>query len=243
METKLLYMNDWDANTTAALVVDVVERDGKRAVILDRTVFYPQGGGQPADHGEIVGDTGVFRVNDVRFADGIVYHFGEFVSGSFGQGAAVTARIDTARRALLSRLHTAGHLIDVAMEQTGRGLSYSKAYHFPDNPYVEYVATMTPEECAAFQQELQINVDALVKENISVTSTLMARDELEKVCLHVPDYLPEGKPICVVSIGKLVSCPCGGTHVPIASAVGRIEIVKAKCKGGVVRVSYQVREI
>ncbi len=240
METELLYINNWDIAATTAQVVDVVERDGKRAVILDRTVFYPQGGGQPADHGEIIGDMGVFRVDDARFADGIVYHFGEFVSGSFGQGAAVTARIDTARRNLLSRLHTAGHLLDVAMENTGRSLTNGKGYHFPDHPYVEYVATMTPEECATFQQELQINVDALVKENIPVTSALMARDELEKVCLHVPDYLPAGKPVCVVHIGKFASCPCGGTHVSVSSAVGRVEVTKVKCKGGIVRVSYQV---
>ncbi|MCL5436441.1 MAG: hypothetical protein M1549_01015 [Candidatus Dependentiae bacterium] len=113
-----------------------------------------------------------------------------------------------------------------------------KGYHFPDHPYVEYLATMTPEECAVFQSQLQEGVHALVAAAIPITSALLAREELAQVCLHVPDYLPAGKPISVVSVGKLASCPCGGTHVAVSSAVGRIEVTKVKCKGGVVRVSY-----
>lgn len=240
METKLLYMDHWDVITAQAKILAIVEQDGQKALVLDQTIFYPQGGGQPADRGEIVGTSGLFQVAGVRFVDGVVYHFGEFAQGTCAVGEAVELKIDQQRRELLSRLHSAGHLIDVAMEQLGCHFVAGKGYHFADHPYVEYEANLTAEDCIGLQKELQVVLDDLVQSDIPITGVSMAREDLEKVCQHVPDYLPAGKPIHIVTIGNHTPCPCGGTHVRSSSLIGRIKISKIKSKGGVLRVSYQL---
>lgn len=243
METKLLYMDDWNIITAQAKLLELVNRDNRSALVLDQTIFYPQGGGQPADHGEIVGKTGVFKVADTRFSDGNVYHFGEFVQGALKAGDLVTLNIDRTRRTLLSRLHTAGHLIDVAMENLKKIFKPTKAYHFTEGPYVEYEATLTPEECGALQELLQSEITRLLATSAPVTGRSMTREALEGICSHVPDYLPAGKPIRVVTIGNFVPCPCGGTHVASLSELGQVVITKIKSKGGILRVSYQISEI
>lgn len=241
MSTELLYMDDWTLCQEKANVVDIVEREGKTALILDRTIFYPQGGGQPADRGEIISsEHGTFKVSDVRFFDGIAYHFGEFVEKPFRVGEKVELNVDCTRRELLSKLHSAGHLIDVAIEKMGHSFPYGKACHFPEGSYVEYQAMLTPEECVAFHEGLQRELNNLVAQNIPITGVAMMKEELAKICPHVPDYLPAGKPVRVVSVGDLMSCPCGGTHASSSGAIGQIIITKVKCKGGMLKVSYQL---
>ncbi|HBL98992.1 TPA: hypothetical protein DDZ86_05115 [Candidatus Dependentiae bacterium] len=239
--TKLLYLEDNFCFTGFATILEVVLRDGIQAVVLDQTIFYPQGGGQPADHGEIVGPNGRFAVTDVRFVDGIVNHSGEYADGVLEAGNRVELFVDVKRREFLSKLHTAGHLIDVAMERLDLHLPSAKGYHFPDNPYVEYEGSFTSDECAALQPRLQQEVNRLVEENIPVTYRMAKREELDAICIHVPTYLPEGKPIRVVSIGTLATCPCGGTHVASSAEVGFIEIRKLKSKGLNLRVSYVLK--
>lgn len=236
--TKLLYLEKSSQYTSSAQILEVAVRDGKQALALDQTIFYPQGGGQPADHGEIVCASGRFMVTDVRFVDGVVYHSGSFVQGICFVGNDVELFVDIPRREFLSRLHTSGHLIDVAMEQLGLHLVPTKGYHFPDNPYVEYEGSYTSDECMVLQERLQNEVNRLIQENISVAYRMAQREELEAICIHVPDYLPAGKPIRVVSIGSLATCPCGGTHVASLAQLGAVEIRKVKCKGGILRVSY-----
>lgn len=238
VSTKLLYLEQNFLYKVSAQVLAITERDDKKALVLDQTIFYPQGGGQPADHGEIICPQGRFAVTDVRFVEGVVYHFGSFTQGSCSVGDNVELQIDVPRRELLSRLHTAGHLVDVAMERIGLQLMPTKAYHFPDNPYVEYQGVLTPEQCADVQQKLQTAVDALIKEDLPVTHRLAHKDELAAICSHVPEHFPEGKPVRVVTISNFAACPCGGTHVASSTQLGKLEIRKIKSKGGVVRVSY-----
>ncbi len=101
---------------------------------MDGTIFYPQGGGQPYDQGVIESAKGKFLVEEVRFVDGIVKHIGMFERGSFEKGDEVTCHVDKARRDLHSRLHSAGHIVDMGMTELGLGWIPGKGYHFPDGP-------------------------------------------------------------------------------------------------------------
>lgn len=84
-QTKLLYLEDFNLLQSEAVVTDI-SRDGERdIVVLDQTVFYPQGGGQPYDRGTIESPSKKFIIEEVRFADGIVKHIGKFEQGSFNQ--------------------------------------------------------------------------------------------------------------------------------------------------------------
>ena len=103
--TKLLYLEDFTLLVYDARVIEVYNEEKREVVMLDQTIFYPQGGGQPYDQGTIESASEKFLVEEVRFVDGMVKHIGKFESGRFSAGEIVTCNVDPARRTLNSRLH------------------------------------------------------------------------------------------------------------------------------------------
>jgi Ser-tRNA(Ala) deacylase AlaX len=238
--TTLSYLNDATVQTFSATVVRVEVLDGRTALVLDQTHFYPQGGGQPADHGSIAGAGGTFNVTDVRFVDGDVLHFGTFAAGPLEAGATVTGTIDSDRRDLHARLHSAGHVIDFAVRALGLSWIPTKGYHFPEGPYVEYTGAFEAAEREALLTRLTEACAALITADLPVTVRLLPAAELSTLCDFVPDNLPTEKPTRVVLFGER-GLPCGGTHVTHLGAVGPITIRKVKAeRGGAVRIGYDV---
>ena len=116
--TKLNYLDNTYLFESEAIFIEIKENEKGKAVILDETIFYPQGGGQPADRGEIVSGDNIFAVSDVRLDEtGTVGHFGEFKQGEFKQDDKVDLKIDKDRRILNAKLHSAGHLLDCAVSK------------------------------------------------------------------------------------------------------------------------------
>ncbi|KAK9664256.1 hypothetical protein RND81_14G029100 [Saponaria officinalis] len=144
--TKLeYYHNMWKFDSEAIFLSFLQGEDCRQALILDYTIFHPQGGGQPSDIGFISVSDSAFRfvVEDVRSIDGIVYHYGHVENLEGGlepewkieKGTRVHLHVDESRRNLNSRLHSAGHLLDISIRNVGLGhLVPGKAYHFPDGP-------------------------------------------------------------------------------------------------------------
>ncbi len=98
------------------LAIETLE-NGRYRVVLDQTIFYPQGGGQPYDQGTITTqDSGaLFDVHEVRFDNGVVYHIGEFKTGSFAIQQKVNLAVYQARRSLHNKYHAGGNLCYIAM--------------------------------------------------------------------------------------------------------------------------------
>ena len=122
--THLLYLDDTYLFKSTATVLEIKTlEDGRTAVILNQTIFYPQGGGQPCDTGIIsTGVKHVFIATDVRLdASGIVNHIGRFEHAIFTPGQQVGLEIDQAQRILHAKLHSAGHLLDTVLS---RNLAY-----------------------------------------------------------------------------------------------------------------------
>ena len=142
METKLLYLEDFTRLECDAKIVERSQENGKEILILDATVFYPQGGGQPYDTGVIESASGRFLVEEVRFMDGAVRHIGHFEWGELVIGDTVQCHVDAERRLLHSRIHSAGHLVDLAVAELGLPWTPGKGYHFPQGPYVEYAGNL-----------------------------------------------------------------------------------------------------
>ena len=131
--TRLDYFENTYCFSSSAILLEILSlEDGKIALVLDATIFYPQGGGQPFDVGIISNDNGKFEVKEVRMKDGVVHHIGQFISGNFPPNQNVQLQIDVPRREFNARIHSAGHVIDVAMENIGIHLVPTKGYHFPD---------------------------------------------------------------------------------------------------------------
>lgn len=235
MATKLLYMEDFDVVAAHATVTDTrTADDGRTTIILDQTCFYPRGGGQDWDTGRI----GSFEVEEVRLDEtGTVHHIGH---GKVRIGEAVSCQVNTDRRHDNTRLHSAGHVIDMAMSGLRDDLIPGKGAHYPHMSFVEYAGTVdNPEELL---DSLQTKITSLLAKKTVNTLRFVSKEELATLCRHVPDNLPANKPIRVVLYGSF-GVPCGGTHVRKLSDIGKIEITKIKSKKGLTKVSYRVEGI
>lgn len=239
--THLLYLEDFTLLRSPAMVVDVLEENCKTVVLLDKTIFYPQGGGQPFDTGVIENPSGKFLVEEVRFVDGIVKHVGRFEQGGFKKGDAVTCCVDKGRRELNSRLHSAGHVVDMAVAALKYDWTPGKGYHFPDGPYVEYTGNLKPEDKEKIKNAIESTCAQFINEGRTTKLLFMDKDAMKKVCRFVPDYLPANKPSRVVMYGDF-GVPCGGTHVSNVHDIGSITIRKIRTDGQTIRVSYQIEK-
>lgn len=236
--TRLLYLEDFGVVECTAQVVEQKQtEDGRQAVILDQTCFYPRGGGQDWDMGEVKGKS-VFAVEEVRLdPEGIVWHIG---SGDMQSGEQVTCTVDTTRREHNTRLHSAGHLLDMAASTLYPDWVPGKGAHYPHMSFVEYEATTNDPE--GVKQALEQKMAELQANGTDNTLQFMSVEELRKVCRHVPEYLPKNKPTRVVLYGDF-GVPCGGTHVKNIKDIGKIDVTKVKSKKGITKVSYRVEGI
>ncbi len=239
MSTQLLYMEDMQALTCEASVEKIEKKDEKAILYLDRTVFYPQGGGQPYDTGTIETDDARFVVEEVRYADGEVMHIGYYESRPFAHNENVKCIVNKERRILNTRLHSAGHLLDMAVNELGYDWIPGKGYHFPDGPYVEYQADLGSESGEAIARKLQKQMTDILGRNLQTEIRFMPKEEMSQYCRHVPDYLPAEKPSRIVLYGDF-GVPCGGTHVASLAEIGNVTIRKIKGKNETVRVSYNI---
>jgi len=197
----------------------VETRDNQLVITLEDTIFHPQGGGQPADTGTITSDTGAAQIIHVkRREDGVIEHIGTLLNGALQPGDRVDCAINQVNRELYTHLHSAGHVIDVALEQLNIHWEPGKGYHFPDGPYVEYRTTETPDT------ELSKRLEAALAE-------LIAKD--------IPTQVDVDGPKRIVTLaGKAI--PCGGTHVLSLKELGSIQIRHIKHKPGTVKIGYSV---
>lgn len=224
MNTRLLYLENMCQLNCHAHVLNVIPENEFNKVVLDQTVFYPQGGGQPSDKGVIKSSTALFEVHTVSLENGIAYHKGIFAQGSFNEGDNVEVQINEEIRNLHNRNHTAGHLIDYALHNLGHSLISEKAYHFPQGPYVEYQGTLEQDVREKLQIDLEKTVNDLVQQSLPVAITLIDNDP-KKRAMIVSNYTP---------------ILCGGTHVLNTKEIGHVTIRKVKNEKGNLRVSYSV---
>lgn len=237
MSTKLTYLENMHNLEADAYIERIDKQDGRDVVYLDQTILYPQGGGQPYDKGVIRGGDTTFIVEEVRFVDGNVLHIGHFEGYPFMQGEDVHISVDGERRKLNARLHSGGHLVDMAVSMLKPNWVPAKGYHFPDGPYVEYNGELNPEEQTALQAQIEATANELIAQNLPVSCHFVTYDELKQLCRHVPTNLPTNKPIRVVQFDNF-AVPCGGTHVQSLADIQKLTITKVKNKGGSIRVGY-----
>ncbi|KAJ5953150.1 hypothetical protein N7454_000046 [Penicillium verhagenii] len=208
------------------------------AMTVRQTILYPQGGGQLSDTGTIaaLNQEPSFTVSLVRKTpDGKIIHFGKPSNGdptAFAAGQSVVQTVDGAKRDYHSRLHTAGHIIGVAMEILMPNMKELKANHTPKEAGMEYEGLLYNEH----KPVIQAKIDELVRQDLPVTVSWLDPGTV------VDDRAKPGDgPVRIVSVGGLDQSPCGGTHVERTGLVGSISIRKITRKSGVSRISYEVK--
>ena len=223
---------DHDSIDDAKLVALVVE--GEQAeemmsgvegiVVLDKTPFYAEMGGQVADHGVITCGDAKFEVADVQKNKGGKYmHTGKVVSGSFKLGDTVTASIDVERRKSVRRAHTATHLLDAALKHVlGDHVHQAGSLVEPDRLRFDFThfEGITPEQLAA----VDAFVNDAVLEGIPVVTEVLPIEEAKKkgaVAMFGEKY---GDVVRVVEMGDVSMEFCGGTHLDNTAKVGLFRI-------------------
>ncbi|KAK3362582.1 Threonyl/alanyl tRNA synthetase [Lasiosphaeria hispida] len=221
------------------------------AVVTDKTIFHPQGGGQPSDEGTISHGQTVFRVIAARIDavhDGQVLHFGHFEAGadppSFAVGGVVEQAIDTDKRLLYSRLHTAGHVLGAAvrhlLEAEVAGFDELKASHAPESAACEFSGSIEGRWKAPIQRRL----DEYIARAMPVEIDFWDEDDFRANGLErlIPDrsLAPPGEKFRVVKIVGAEVYPCGGTHVETTDLCGETKVKKISRSKGTSRVSYTV---
>ncbi|PIN08158.1 Alanine--tRNA ligase [Handroanthus impetiginosus] len=244
--TKLEYYEDmFKLQSSATLLFSFLDEDGRQVLILDSTIFHPQGGGQPSDTGSISNPQFKFIVQDVRSKDKIVYHYGHFENSkdeNIEKGAQVLLSVDEARRKLNSRLHSAGHLLDICVKNVGWDhLEPTKGYHFSDGPFVEYKGTVPQNELQGKQNELELEANNLISKGGKVSVSILPYDRASELCGgSLPDYIPKDSTPRIVQLGESPGCPCGGTHVGNLNEILSLKVSQIRTRKGLTKVFYNI---
>ena len=207
-------------------------------VILDRTPFYAQAGGQLADQGEIISDDGaVLEVDDVQKPiKDLIVHQCRLTEGTLVVGAAVNANIDLQRRGAIARAHTATHMVHKALrEELGPQATQRGSEDAPNRLRFDFQWFKAPSKTVMDAVEARVN-DRL-RDNLVVTTKEMKFDDA--IALGAMHLFGEkyGDIVRVVSIGENGWSRelCGGTHVDHVGKIGQISIMSEASIGSGVR--------
>ncbi len=224
----------YDELTTEAKVVKIVDpesnaevdnvTEGKVLVILDKTPFYGEGGGQVGDRGSIKADNLNVKVNDTKKHDGVYMHVAEVNEGMISVGDTVTASVCAKRRGAIGRNHSCVHLLQAALRQV-LGNHVEQAGSYVDDKRLRFdfshFAALTADELKAVED--LVNEKLMEALDITVTETdVDTARSMGAMALFGEKY---GKVVRVVKMGDFSTELCGGTHIDNTAKAGLFKII------------------
>ena len=220
--TEALFREDSYLRECQATVLEA----GPGNIVLDRTVFYPMGGGQPGDTGTISWDGGSVEINDTRHGDaGAIRHLTDTDAAIPDNGTSVTATLDWDRRYLHMRMHTALHLLGSVLQYgvTGGNISAAKSRLDFDM------------EDTVDKEQVTAEIQALVADDHPLSHRWITDEELDAQpdlvrTMSVQPPRGAGK-VRLLEIEGVDLQPCGGTHLKSTGEVGQVRVGKVEKKG------------
>ena len=217
----------------ADAVILAAEPDGRGGgkLALDGTVFYPEGGGQPADHGTLTLPDGArLTVTDVHEQGGVIWHRVDALPDTAAPGTAVTGRIDWAWRFDKMQQHTGEHILSGILHQMFG--AENVGFHIGSDAV--RMDTSVPISAEGLR-EAELAANRIVWQNVPVLITYPTREELARMTYRSKKEI-EGQ-VRIVTIPGADVCACCGTHPAATGAVGQIKILAAENYKGGVRLS------
>ena len=205
-------------------------------IVLNRTPFYAEGGGQLADGGRITLSNGaIIEIEDVQSpVPGLSVHRGRVISGSIEVGSEALAEIDIERRHAISRAHTATHMVHKAFREIlGETATQAGSENSPGRFRFDFPATGSVP--VSVLDDVESRVNTLLLDNLEVTAESMSQakaKELGAMALFGEKY---GDVVRVVSVGDWARELCGGTHVARSGQLGVIKLLSESSIGAGVR--------
>ncbi len=236
MKTKQLYIDDSYLKEMDGEILEVVPEGANYKIILDQTVFYPMGGGQATDQGNLTGDL-TAEVYQVLNKDGEIWHFVK-TSTSPKVGMKIHGVINWDRRYKNMKLHSAGHIVDFAMYILGyspKTLVPIKADHNKD-PHIVYQGTLEKD----IKQELEDKSNELVNQNLEFSWYFETLEDLQKEAIYLQPGLPTSKPLRTLKLEGIGAVADGGTQIKHTGEVGKINITAVEEHEGSTIVRYSI---
>ena len=205
-------------------------------VILDRTPFYAEGGGQLADAGLIkLANGAVIEIDDVQApVNGLSVHRGRVLSGEVAVGQGALATIDQERRDAISRAHTATHMVHKAFREVlGETATQAGSENSPGRFRFDFPATGAVSDAAL--DEVESRVNTLLLDNLEVTAASMSQAEAKAIGAMALFGEKYGDTVRVVSVGDWARELCGGTHVSRSGQLGVVKLLSESSIGAGVR--------
>jgi misacylated tRNA(Ala) deacylase len=235
--TEVLYMKDIEGNYIKEFDATIIKKKDNY-VILDKTAFYPLGGGQPSDTGLLRWPGGESKVAEVQ-KKGVIKHI---IKGEMPEGE-VHGILDWDRRFAHMKMHTAQHVISGIVYDLFKARTVGNQIYADKSRVDFYPASFSSEDLKKIEDESNM----VIQRHAPVKIYEEERDSLEKRTDPLRsnlDLIPASiKNLRIVEIEGFDICPCAGTHVKSTSELGRLEIIKKENKGkDRERIVYTLRE-
>jgi alanyl-tRNA synthetase len=228
-----------------ATVIAIKQKDDEVWVVLDKTPFYPEGGGQIGDTGVIVWGEGrgtgdeeaakaVARVLDTQKFGDVIAHKVIMEKGFLTEGAIVWAQVDAERRQAIRRAHTATHLLHAALRKIlGEHVFQAGSVVEPDRLRFDFThpKPLTPDELQAIEEEINRNILAAYPVEAFET-TLQEAKAMGAMALFGEKY---GEIVRVIRIDGVSAELCGGTHLSNTAEIGLLKIISETSVGANIR--------
>ena len=229
-----------DAKLTGVLVngkiTSEVNAGSELEIMLDRTPFYAEGGGQLADSGVIkLANGAIVKIDDVQTpVPGLFVHRGTVVSGVVKSGESVVAEIDLQRRLAISRAHTATHMVHKAFrEALGETATQAGSENAPGRFRFDFPSTSAVP--TSVLNDVESRVNELLIADLQVSAEVMSQDAARAIGATALFGEKYGDQVRVVSVGDWAKELCGGTHVSRSGQLGLIKLLSESSIGAGVR--------
>ena len=216
-------------------LVDVAAEGQQVEVVLDRTPFYAEGGGQLADAGRIEVDGALVVVDDVQSpVTGLIAHRARVLSGELRTGARAQALVDVERRKAISRSHTATHMVHKAIrEALGETATQAGSENAPGRFRFDFHAGSALPMSAL--RDVEARVNALLVEDLEVHAEIMSQERARAIGAMALFGEKYGDRVRVISVGDWARELCGGTHAARSGQLGLVTLLGEGSIGSGVR--------
>ncbi|HYZ09787.1 MAG TPA: alanine--tRNA ligase [Pseudonocardiaceae bacterium] len=205
-------------------------------VVLDRSPFYAESGGQQADTGRLVGDGFVVDVSDVQApVPGLTVHRGRVTAGEVRLDAAVSAEVDVARRRAVARAHSATHLVHSGIRRAlGASAAQAGSLNAPGRLRFDFTSpagAVPPSVLTDVEDE----VNEVLLRSMAITAEVTSMEEARRTGAIAMFGEKYGDAVRIVTIGDYSKELCGGTHVPNSAEIGLVKLLSEASIGSGVR--------
>lgn len=202
---------------------DKASPDEEILVILDKTPFYAESGGQVGDSGKLVNDSAHFTVRDTQKHGATIAHVGQLTTGCLRIGESINAAVDAERRHRIRLNHSATHLLHAALRQT-LGQHVAQKGSLVNDHYLRFDFSHSQAMTKAQIQQVELQVNAEIRANLPIETKIMALEEAKKTGAMAFFGEKYSDKVRVLTMGTFSIELCGGTHTNRTGDIGLFRI-------------------